>query len=175
MIIVFDVEGADEIADRYDDLAYRTTGPAMADWMQRVVAPFLQTRATRRFASEGDDASGKWEQLAIATRLIRRNMGFPPAHPINVRTGDLRDFVINTENIASTAQTATLQKPGKTGTSRLTEQKLRVAQRGGLPPRAGKTRGKAGPNRPAPPRPVAAINRTDEDFIFNRLVAWMLK
>lgn len=53
----------------------------------------LQRKASQRFRSEGDSAVGKWAPLSSATREIRYNMGFPPAHPINRRTGALEDHI----------------------------------------------------------------------------------
>lgn len=42
------------------------------------------------FASEGAAGEAPWAQLAEATQRERQRLGFPPAHPILVRTGDYR-------------------------------------------------------------------------------------
>lgn len=42
------------------------------------------------FASEGAAGAAPWAQLAAATQRERERLGFPPAHPILVRTGDYR-------------------------------------------------------------------------------------
>jgi len=42
------------------------------------------------FDSEGAAGAAPWAQLAAATQRERERLGFPPAHPILVRTGDYR-------------------------------------------------------------------------------------
>jgi hypothetical protein len=42
------------------------------------------------FASEGAAGAAPWAELAEATRRERARLGYPPAHPILVRTGDYR-------------------------------------------------------------------------------------
>jgi hypothetical protein len=123
---------------------------------------FLQSRVDARFAAEGDDAVGKWAQLRRNTAGIRAAQGFRPYHPINVRTGELYDFVRNTFYLRSDRGAETIVMPGK-GKGDVMD-KLRVAQHGS----ASKTAvtgqwGVTGPkqNVPAVPRPVVGVNETD--------------
>lgn len=107
----------------------------------------LQHRAEVRFADEGDSASGDWQQLAFPTRRIRAAKGFPPEHPINVRTGELRAFVTGNDGSVSTTGTAArLLWPGEV--SGELSLKYATAQRGRNRP-------------PTPARPVAAIDALD--------------
>jgi hypothetical protein len=56
------------------------------------VTAHLQSRAKDRFFREGDKASGAWARLKSSTHEIRINTGFVPDHPINERTGELREW-----------------------------------------------------------------------------------
>ena len=73
---------------------------AMQMFMLQRAAPWLRRRTKSRFRNEGDDASGKWQQLAPATVKIRRAgidsgqySGISPDHPINRRTGEMEEFL----------------------------------------------------------------------------------
>lgn len=119
------------------------------------VAVGLQQRAERRFESEGDATSGKWAELKQSTQLIRTLLGYSPSHPINVRDGDLRNFVTHTMGtVTPVADGAELNWPGPPGA---VTDKFRVAQQGSP----------AGENpwfnsaEPTPPRPVVAFDEVD--------------
>lgn len=128
--------------------------------LQRVLSPasigaflttsaeqYLHNRAAQRFAHEGDDAVGQWQQLAFATQNIRSSQGFGAAHPINVRTGRLRDFIVNAPGSLQIDPTgAMLTLPGSQPSGELGE-KFQTAQQG-KPPRT-------------PARPVLAMSATD--------------
>lgn len=66
---------------------------AIATFLGAQVVPYLQARATARFASEGDDVVGGWAPLKQATQDIRSQQGYGSAHPINRRTGELERFI----------------------------------------------------------------------------------
>jgi hypothetical protein len=124
----------------------------------------LAQRAQQRFANEGDDASGPWADLAFMTGRIRAWQGFLPFHPINVRTGALRSFVINSYTVKETVGGATLTMPGEASGTLLA--KFTQAQLGGgggprVSARPTRDEGTHGPNRPAPPRPVVALSVVD--------------
>lgn len=92
------------------------------------VAPWLQHRAEQRFNTEGDLASGKWNELRPATNLIRLLLGYSPVHPINLREGDLHRFVTHSGGTVSpVGDGAELTWPGPGGAQ---EEKLKVAQQG---------------------------------------------
>ncbi len=118
------------------------------------ITQFLQARAERRFAREGDDASGKWKPLSEFTREERRALGFGGAHPINVRTGEMEDWVMqnNSSVVGSDAAgvfdlewPARMPSPG----SEL-ETKVKTAQQ-------GKRRGE----KSVPKRPILAVGEID--------------
>lgn len=149
----------------------------------------LRERAAQRFANEGDDVVGKWAELARATGIVRQFLGYSPFHPINVRTGALRDYVLNTFTTRNSGGAgAVLMMPGPASGEMLS--KLRVAQQGGSgtggTTKSGMGRGSAsarggdffghglaGPNRPTPPRPVLAIGPMDGAEIGRRLLEWV--
>lgn len=71
---------------------------SMAAFLMGTVSPRLSRQANKRFAKSGDAASGKWPALAPSTVEIRKSMGFTPGTrqgEINVRTGELRDWLVN--------------------------------------------------------------------------------
>lgn len=167
-----DPSDAARVIARYERLGRRVQPAGLSVWLRQEAHPFLRDRAASRFAAEGDDASGKWEQLTRGTGFIRHNLGFAAFHPINVRTGGLKWFVLLTYTMKRTAQTATLTMPGKGDTR--TVSKLRVAQKGGIAPR-GKKAPKAGPIRPTPPRPVVALGLVDERGLSASLHEWLMR
>lgn len=66
---------------------------AIGEWLGSDVNNFLQQRAKARFSSEGDDAAGRWTSLADTTVAIREALGYGGPSPINIRTGDLFQYV----------------------------------------------------------------------------------
>lgn len=132
----------------------RLLGPAgLATFMQVAVGPWLQKRAKERFSNEGDDASGAWAPLAPATVAIRESQQYPGEHPINRRTGELENWVTGGGGWAAIphALGATLHYPARVPSGELGN-KVKVAQTGGMAPRARNT---------TPPRPVLAVDTTD--------------
>ena len=128
------------------------------------VWPWLQQRTEARFAAEGDDASGPWAELLEATNVFRRRQGFPPAHPINVRTGALRAYAM-TKTIETQAGGVALSQPHKGGL-RDTQVKFNHAQRGG----------QARPGGPVyPARPIVALADRDQWEITTRLMRWIIE
>jgi hypothetical protein len=120
------------------------------------VGPYLQERARRRYEGEGDDVVGRWSPLAPATQEIRANnaqWGVGPASPINVRTGQMREYITQSsfEDVVPHSLGATLYYPSRKSEGRggkaLTE-KMKTAQQG-----------RANPRTPA--RPVLGMNETD--------------
>jgi hypothetical protein len=70
-----------------------TSQIGFASWATTEIDPWLQMRARDRFKGEGDGASGKWRSLSTLTQEWRFMQGYPASHPINVRSGALRDYV----------------------------------------------------------------------------------
>lgn len=134
----------------------------LAEFMDATVDPFLRMRTEDRFAQEGDDVVGSWQPLQLATQQIRASKGFSPAHPINVRTGKMRNFLVNRPaDVKPNGFGATLTYPGPIGDSELFE-KLSTAQGG-----------KSYPS--TPPRPVIGVNENDMLFVTSELVAWLME
>ena len=128
---------------------------AIAAFLKGSVAPYLQTRAKRRFELEGDDVTGAWQPLAPATEEIRSSSGYPAAHPINRRSGELEDYIVNGDGSSvPTALGGTLVYPEFTPLGDLGS-KLRVAQQGGSQPGY----------RDTPARPVLGVNEVDLSFV----------
>lgn len=117
-------------------------------FMSNQVDAYLRNQADRRFATEGDAAvGGTWHPLALATESWREWGGFPAQHPINQRTGELREFVTKTPGaVVAGAGTASITLPGDTPSDQWLLQKFQTAQAG---------RGSA------PARPVLGLDVTD--------------
>ncbi|MGE0342557.1 MAG: hypothetical protein AB7O86_05775 [Porticoccaceae bacterium] len=160
--IVITVDNADRIDQMLRAVANSLSPSGLGRFLDKRVDPFLSERAADRFASEGDDASGKWAQLLEATGYIRLAKGFGRYHPINVRTGDLRNFVVGTHTTSAVAGGASMVKPAVGGSGEM-QKKLRAAQRGGVGPKG----------RPFPARPVVVLNSTDRLEIESLLKFWV--
>lgn len=122
---------------------------------------YLRKRAVERFDDEGDDASGKWTPLAEATVGIRESEGYPGAHPINKRTGELERYITSGgwPAFRQTPQMASLTWPGREPSGEL-GRKFRTAQSGRAFPRT-------------PARPVLAINERDTYTMLGMLALWI--
>ena len=128
------------------------------------VVDYLQMRSRGIFASEGGvGVRGNWRPLADYTQRDRRRKGFPRAHPINYRTGDLHEYITGSSGIpAPLPDGAMMAFPGR-GTSNQ-QAKFQTAQKGMRPnPRKGM--------RPIPKRPVIGLARMDGDRITSMLEA----
>lgn len=121
----------------------------------RAALPTIRAEHRRVFTSEGSSGRGKWAPLAPATRRQRARLGYPPAHPIQVRSGALRDHVLNTPaQITRTpggfelriAPSPTVAGDGK--------RKYRLLALGGYTPTGGRV-----PGRPMVALGPAAANR----------------
>lgn len=132
--------------------------PSIASMLAGEVGPYLRGRAIERFSQEGDDVVGRWKPLSSATEEIRANnsnWGVGPAHPINVRTGEMIEYVTEGtfEDVHPHSLGATLYYPSrKTRTSHGLDEKMKTAQQG--------------KSRPStPPRPVLGMNEADMSAI----------
>lgn len=141
-------------------LQIRLSAAGLETFMQHTVVPWLQARAVQRFASEGDDAVGKWTPLRRATELFRARQGFPPAHPINIRTHQMRDFIVNADGtISGGPGYASVNWPGGQGRGKKIAEKIRAAQ--------GLTAGTVA-------RPVLGLSITDDIFISSQLLVHLM-
>lgn len=139
------------------DAALQAAG--LENFLLNTVVPFLRTRAQNRFASEGDAASGKWHPLTKASEGFRTAAGWPAAHPINVRTGQMKGSVLaDSGRVSFGGGTATLNWPG-TNRGGLLEKKIRTAQQGDARTTA---------------RPILAVDADDDIFIIAHLTSYLL-
>ena len=127
---------------------------ALVAFLEGSVDPHLQRRAADRFAAEGDDVVGAWAPLKPATVAIRGS-----AHPINVRTGEMIDYITQSDGDAlPTPFGATLTSPGGAPPTGDLLDKVRTAQQGD--------------NRTVP-RPVLGLNHNDLTYVLITLAAWI--
>jgi hypothetical protein len=117
------------------------------------VDPYIRARVEARFWAEGDDAVGRWAPLKPATEQFRREMGFPPSHPINVRTGDLMDYITQADpSIVPMGSGAIFNFPDSLPTDSEVDLAYRTAQLGRSDPSTV-------------PRPVLGLGRKDAEEI----------
>lgn len=120
------------------------------------VDPWIRGRAKARFANEGDDVSGRWAPLLETTENIRADEGFGAANPINVRTGELEEYITGTPGgVGLHAMGATLTSPGTPASGNLAK-KVQTAQVGKQWP-------------PTVRRPVMGVNEADLAVILGEL------
>lgn len=128
----------------------------MIPFMETVMGPYLSRRAKGRFASEGDDAVGAWQPLRSSTIAIRESLGFP-AGPINRRTGELEEWVVNGgQDAYPVGPDTTMAFPGRKPAGELLK-KVQTAQHGD-------------PLTRTVPRPVLAVSETDLIFLQTQLM-----
>lgn len=144
----------------FEALNERLESDALVDFMRKEIEPYIKLRIEGRFAAEGDDVTGQWHPLTVATKLIRARNGFPPDHPINVRTGKMKDYLVHSpSDIKIQGPEVELTHPGPTGDREL-QDKIRTAQEGKTKPRT-------------PARPVLGLNENDLLFITSELAAYL--
>lgn len=73
-------------------LEERLTDLSLASFLHGPIAQLLQRQSSSKFASESGH-TGKWAPLKKSTQRIRRQQGYGPSTPINVREGRLKSFV----------------------------------------------------------------------------------
>jgi hypothetical protein len=143
----------------------------MYAFFETQMATWLSERAERRFDSEGDDVSGKWDPLAPATEKIREagrlagRWSVGDAHPINQRTGELKDYITAGEGDTFTGMGNTeFIYPSVNLIGGEIPDKMRTAQEG-----AAVKGTQARFMNPAPPRPVLGVNEVDLGFMLTAL------
>jgi len=124
------------------------------------VVTTLQLRASERFAAQGDDASGKWAPLRWPTEQIRAFQGFGPKWPINIRTGDMRDWLLGDggEVRAYRGGHARVNWPNKP--SGELGEKYSTAQKGNK-------------KKNTVARPIVAMNAADSTLVRTEFSAWL--
>lgn len=148
MIIDYEIIGSTSaVAELLTKLDTAMSLQAMLTFQGVEVEKILEHRASARFAQEGDDASGGWAPLLDSTIAIRQTQGYGSG-PINVRTGQLEDYITNGGSQVKAIGSDTELTYPKPTSDPLMMAKVRTAQRGKNWP-------------PTVPRPVLAVNETD--------------
>lgn len=150
----------DQVLEMLFRLEVATSQVGIASWATTEIDPWLQMRAADRFDREGDAASGAWVPLSSFTSEWRDEGGFPAEHPINVRTGALRDYITHEAEgdwFTRGLNAGQYVWPGAAlpYTNHITA-KLKTAQLG--VPRGENPKF---PNSSTPRRPVVAVDATD--------------
>lgn len=121
------------------------------------VGEWVQERAQTRFAQEGDDVSGKWAPLQQATVEIREHAGFEGARPINKRTGELEQYITQSQiGVVSAPGVGVMTYPNNEPNSAGLRQKVQTAQAGRTTPKTQ-------------PRPVLGLNEKDLGVVLTML------
>jgi hypothetical protein len=124
----------------------------LARWMTDDVYHLMVLRTSNRFDSEGDDVSGPWASLTPYTQAQRRRGGFGAAHPINVRTGAMKDHLLHrVPDVMPNTLGATMWFPARGGSAK-NLRKVRIAQDGD-------------PKSRTPARPVLGVNPNDLELV----------
>jgi hypothetical protein len=138
------------------------SSPELAGFLTTEVGPWLDMRAKQRFAGEGDDAVGPWAPLQPSTQMIRTKKGYGAAHPINVRTHELENYITGGTSVGNPIGIgARMIFPERGAPKPSIRKKLEVAQIGqNQHPRTV-------------PRPVLGMNLTDLTFVLTRLSVYI--
>jgi hypothetical protein len=154
------------------------TGQHLLLFHQTATEPIIRRRARTRFANEGDSAVGSWAPLRESTEDIREHAGFPRAHPINQREGDLERLITRGANeFTAGGDWAAFFNPGRSMT-RKQRDSLRTAQ-GGRPaghpmPKGWRPNNGTKPSPSAtPPRPVVGLDAVDLAHTMSALQIWV--
>lgn len=149
------------------ELQFKLQGPILGKAIAQFMTPVVQRSTEARFASEGDEAVGKWQPLARSTIGIRESLGFGPG-PINVRTGEMKESVTDAAHFGIKGTTPTsvrLQYPSTSARGELHE-KLMTAQ-------LGKDADDESGGTPA--RPVLSFTNDDLEQLLLRTSAWLVE
>lgn len=129
-------------------------------FLSDIADPFLKERTENRFANEGDDVSGVWQPLKPSTQRIRASRGYGAAHPINIRTRQMIDYMLHSRpDVTVAGDDALLVYPAQNMPSEVAE-KIRTAQEGKAYPQT-------------PPRPVIGLSEYDAVLITRDLASWI--
>jgi len=156
--VVLTVE-ATEVLHIMQQLIFVTSPPMLAGFAATTIGSYLGETAEQRFTEQGS-SEGPWEPLRPMTQRIRESMGLDPDFPINVRFGDLRQWLSDDHGIVEpTAFGVDLWWPGLSPDTTL-EDELETAQMGRTDP-------------PTVRRPVVELTEEDAIVIFELFAHWI--
>lgn len=148
--------------------------------------PYLRQQIGSHFDKQGW-SGGAWERLALFTQERRRSLGYHPSFPINIRSGEMYNFLVHQAAFGLTVDGVgvTYVYPGTLGDD-LMASKITVAQKGGMAThdsetlRTGnrKTRYRAAPARPVmelTPGDATAIVEALNRFIIERMAQGLVR
>lgn len=120
-----------DVQNLFRDLDRTISGPSLHAFLAGDVSEYFRNNIEERFDEEGDALSGFWPPLKEGTVNIKRNLPGLRGQPdeINIRTGDLFDFVTDEYPTTSGPGWAQVDIPGDPPDA-LTGRKLEVAQHG---------------------------------------------
>ena len=150
-VVEIDVDVLDTIAFVHAIIA-ATSGTSIVAFLENQASAYFRDDIESRFEEEGDAKSGFWKPLADATVDIRRQYGFGDG-PINVRTGEFKEFMLADYDVIAGGDFAEMNVPGDAPDPILKE-KLTTAQK-------GKSTNPIPEFGPTPARPVLAISEMD--------------
>lgn len=136
---------------------------SLMSFMEEKAHPWWVQAELERFAHEGDaDGGGTgifggWSELSPTTVRIREALGYGGEGPINVRSGEMLEVLMNAHDVIGDASVVQMTIPGNS-VDPITEEKIRTAQEG----RSGNAIGGFGPT---PPRPVLSLTEMNAEEI----------
>lgn len=92
---VYDVEvESDDVEDMLDRVTLWMDDSHLSPFVREAFGDIMQESASDRFSTESSGGT-PWAPLKPATLRRRVEAGYPAAHPINVRSGKMRSFLIH--------------------------------------------------------------------------------
>lgn len=143
-------------------LTQSLTEERIAVFMEEEAMSYLHERISQRFAHEGDDIVGPWAPLRFSTEKVRGDAGFGAAHPINERTGELRNWLIASHTVTESGDGVIGDIPGNASIGLELMDKLTTAQIG-----------RSDPSTVA--RPVLGIGVVDMEAIVTSMRMWIVE
>lgn len=152
--IVFEVDSSQ--VDLLEAGLQRALSPTSIEgFLLTKAAGYLQEITGINFAHETSRDGQAWEPLHDATNAIREQDGYSPEHPINERTGELREWLTNSHgDVAPGLDGAELTWPSEGDPD--AERKLQVAQQG-----SKRGENPLFPSSATNPRPVIGAGEVD--------------
>jgi hypothetical protein len=147
--VIVDVKDPVEFVHKIIDA---TSGVSLVAFLENEATFHFHDDIESRFEEEGDVKSGFWKPLSDATVDIRRSYGFDDG-PINVRTGEFKEFMLGDYDVRGFGTYAEMDVPG-TPRDPILQAKLETAQQG----RSTNPIPEFGPTEA---RPVLAVSEMD--------------